>query len=144
MPLVFDLPFDQLERYQGRSPRPQDFDAFWEKGLAEMRATDPRVELIPAEFKVANAACFHLYFTGVGGARLHAKLLEPVKSPHPHPAVLLFHGYTGDSGDWYDKLGYVSEGFSVAALDCRGQAGLSNDNSNVSGNTFLNVTTLTQ
>jgi cephalosporin-C deacetylase len=136
MPLVFDLPFDQLESYQGRSPRPQDFDAFWEQGLAEMRATDPRVELIPAEFKVANAACFHLYFTGVGGARLHAKLLEPVKSPHPHPAVLLFHGYTGDSGDWYDKLGYVSEGFSVAALDCRGQAGLSNDNSNVIGNTL--------
>jgi cephalosporin-C deacetylase len=136
MPLIFDLPFDQLQSYQGRSPRPQDFDAFWEKGLAEMRATDPRVELIPAEFKVANAACFHLYFTGVGGARIHAKLLQPVKSPHTHPAVLFFHGYAGDSGDWYDKLGYVSEGFTVAALDCRGQAGLSNDNSNVIGNTL--------
>jgi cephalosporin-C deacetylase len=135
MPLIFDLPFEQLESYQGRSPRPQDFEAFWEKSLAEMRATDPQVEIIPAEFKVANAASFHLYFTGVGGARIHAKLLHPINSTYPHPAVLLFHGYTGDSGDWSDKLGYVSEGFTVAALDCRGQAGLSEDRGSVTGNT---------
>ncbi len=136
MPLTFDIPFEQLTSYQGRNPRPRDFDAFWEKALAEMRATDPQVELVPAEFKAAGAECFHLHFTGVGGARVHAKLLRPVKSAPPHPAILMFHGYTGDSGDWYDKLGYVSEGFTVAALDCRGQAGLSNDNSNVIGNTL--------
>ena len=136
MPLIFDLPFEQLESYQGRNPRPQDFDSFWDKGLADMRATDPQVELIPAEFKIVNAACFHLYFTGVGGARIHAKLLQPIKSSHPHPAILLFHGYSSHSGDWYDKLGYVSEGFTLAALDCRGQAGLSEDKSEVSGNTL--------
>lgn len=136
MPLIFDLPFEQLGSYQGRNPRPQDFDAFWEKSLAEMRATDPQAELIPAEFKATNAECFHLYFTGVGGARIHAKLLRPVKSPHPHPAILLFHGYSNDSGDWFDKLGYVLEGFSVAALDCRGQAGLSQDSGEVGGNTL--------
>ena len=136
MPLVFDLPFDELGSYQGRNPRPDDFDAFWEKGLAEMRATDPGIELIPAEFTIPNAECFHLYFTGVGGARIHAKLLSPENSDRPHPAILLFHGYTGDSGDWSDKLGYVLEGFTVAALDCRGQAGLSEDRSLVSGNTL--------
>ena len=136
MPLIFDLPFEQLGSYQGRNPRPQDFDAFWEKGLAEMQATDPQAELIPAEFNAANAECFHLYFSGVGGARVHAKLLRPAKSAHPHPAILLFHGYSNDSGDWFDKLGYVLEGFSVAALDCRGQAGLSQDRGEVSGNTL--------
>ncbi len=136
MPLTFDLPLEQLASYQGRNPRPQDFDAFWEKGLAEMRTTDPQVELIPAEFKAAGAECLHLFFTGVGGARVHAKLLRPTGSAQPHPAILMFHGYTGDSGDWYDKLGYVFDGFSVAALDCRGQAGLSNDTSSVIGNTL--------
>ncbi len=136
MPLTFDLPFDQLKTYQGKNPCPQDFDAFWEKSLVEMQALDGRIELIPAEFQASNAECFHLYFTGVGEARVHSKLLRPVKAPRPHPAVLLFHGYTGDSGDWVDKLGYVAEGFTVAALDCRGQAGLSNDNSSVSGNTL--------
>jgi len=136
MPLTFDFPFEELESYQGRNPRPPDFEAFWEKGLAEMRGTDPQVELIPAEFQALNVECFHLYFTGVGGARVHAKLLRPAKSPRPHPALLLFHGYTSDSGDWFDKLGYVSEGFTVAALDCRGQAGLSEDRGGVRGNTL--------
>jgi len=136
MPLTFDLPFEQLKSYEGRNPRPRDFDTFWEEGLAEMRTTDPQVELVPAEFKAANTECFHLYFTGVGGARTHAKLLRPARPTQPHPAILMFHGYTGDSGDWYDKLGFVSEGFTVAALDCRGQAGLSNDTSAVTGNTL--------
>jgi cephalosporin-C deacetylase len=48
----------------------------------------------------------------------------------------MFHGYTGSSGDWVDKLSYVAQGFSVAALDCRGQGGLSEDAGGVSGNTL--------
>ena len=48
----------------------------------------------------------------------------------------MFHGYTGDSGDWADKLGYVLAGFTVAAMDCRGQAGLSEDKGGVNGNTL--------
>jgi cephalosporin-C deacetylase len=77
-----------------------------------------------------------LYFNGAGGARIHAKLLQPKDALSPHPAVLMFHGYTGDSGDWSDKLGYVSAGFTVAAMDCRGQAGFSEDRSQVVGNTL--------
>ena len=47
----------------------------------------------------------------------------------------MFHGYSGHSGDWVDKLGYVARGFSVAAMDCRGQGGLSEDSGGVKGNT---------
>jgi cephalosporin-C deacetylase len=136
MPLTFDLPIEQLRTYLGKNPRPSDFDSFWDKGLAEMYSIEPRVELIAAEFKAPNVECFHLFFTGVGDARVHAKLLRPVNTPSPHPAVLLFHGYTGDAGDWFDKLGYVSAGFTVVALDCRGQAGLSEDQGRVIGNTL--------
>ena len=136
MPLTFDLPLGQLGTYQGTNPRPPDFEAYWEKGLADLHVLDGEVELVPAEFQSSVAECFHLYFTGVGGARVHAKLLRPAKVSLPHPAVLQFHGYSGNSGDWYDKLGFVAEGFTVASLDCRGQAGLSNDNSLVSGYTL--------
>ena len=101
-----------------------------------MRSIDPKVELTTAEFQVPNVECFHLFFTGVDDARIHAKLLRPANAISPHPAVLLFHGYTGDSGDWFDKLGYVAAGFTVAALDCRGQAGLSEDRGSVTGNTL--------
>src|SRR6185312_3437400 len=41
-----------------------------------------------------------------------------------------------NSGDWQEKLALVSQGISVAALDCRGQTGLSQDSGSVMGNTF--------
>jgi cephalosporin-C deacetylase len=41
-----------------------------------------------------------------------------------------------DAGDWTDKLGYVAQGFTVAAMDCRGQGGSSGDPGGVSGNTL--------
>lgn len=136
MPLTFDFNFEKLQTYTGINPRPADFDTYWDSALAEMRALDPRVELVPAEFQAPNAECFHMYFTGVGGARIHAKLLRPKQAPAPHPAVVMFHGYSGDSGDWADKLSFVGQGFTIAALDCRGQGGLSEDPGGVIGNTL--------
>lgn len=136
MPLMFDLPLDQLKTYQGVNPRPRDFDAYWDRALAEMHALDPCIEMTPAEFQAPFASCFDLYFTGVGGARIHAKLLQPKNAAEPHPALCIFHGYSGDSGDWTDKLGYVAMGYTVAALDCRGQGGLSEDTGGVVGNTL--------
>ncbi len=135
MPTI-DMPLEKLEKYQGINPRPADFDAYWEKGLAEMRAIDPKVERVRAAFQAPYADCYDLYFTGVGGARVHAKLLEP-KNPAPsHPGLVQFHGYSGHSGEWVDKLPYVAAGYTVASLDCRGQAGSSEDVGGVTGNTL--------
>ncbi len=136
MPATFDMPVEDLPEYQGLNPRPSDFDEFWDAGLEEMRALDSEVQFVPADFQTGFAKCSHLYFTGVGGARVHAKLLQPRAWKEPHPAVLMFHGYSVDSGDWIDKLGYVAQGFTVAALDCRGQGGLSEDPGGVKGGTL--------
>lgn len=127
MPLSFDLPFAQLQTYPGTNPRPDDFDAFWSRGLAEMQATDPAVALEPAPFQAPYAECHGLQFTGTGGARVFAKLLRPRQRSGRQPAVLHFHGYAGASADWTTYLPYVAAGFTVAALDCRGQGGLSED-----------------
>ncbi|MBT7298179.1 MAG: prolyl oligopeptidase family serine peptidase [Victivallales bacterium] len=135
MPLLFDMPRERLETYQGTNPRPADFDEYWERGLTEMRALDPEVELVPAEFQTPFAECFDMFFTGVGGARIHAMLVRPKHVPRPHPAVVLFHGYTASAGEWNDKLAYASLGFTIAALDCRGQSGLSEDSGSVKGST---------
>jgi len=135
MPAV-DKPLHELREYYGISPRPGDFDAYWEKALAELEATDPAPVLEPSQgISPRNAEAFDLWFTGVGGARIYAKYLRPKNAEKPHPAVLQFHGYSGSSGDWHDKLSYVGEGFSVAALDCRGQGGRSEDNIPVRGTT---------
>jgi cephalosporin-C deacetylase len=135
MPLL-DMPLAQLKEFQGRNPRPDDFDDYWETALTEMELLDPQTELVPATFQTPFAECFDLYFTGAGGARVHAKYLRPRGAKEKHPAVLMFHGYSGNCGDWADKLSYVARGYAVAALDCRGQGGLSEDVGGVKGNTL--------
>lgn len=136
MPLMFDLPWEQLRDYRGRTPCPEDLDAYWAAALSELERVDPAVELAPAAFPVSFAECFELYFTGVGGARIHAKLVRPAAGPGPGPAVLMFHGYSGNAGDWTDKLAYAAAGMTVAALDCRGQGGESEDVGGVKGPTL--------
>jgi len=128
---------DQLVRYLGRNPRPDDFDAYWAAALAELDALDPDAVLEPSPFTAAAgfAECFDLWFTGVGGARVYAKYLRPAAADAPHPALLKFHGYTMSSPDWSSMLGWVGRGYSVAALDCRGQGGRSEDPGGVRGNT---------
>lgn len=139
--MPIDMPLPELKKYQGRTPRPADFDAFWDASLAEMRAVDPRIELKPAEFTAPGTECFDLYFTGMNGARIHAKYARPKQRQGKLPAVLLFHGYPGSSGDWFDKLAWVGQGYCIAALDCRGQNGHSEDRSSARGSTMYNFMT---
>ncbi len=135
MPLI-DMPLDQLKRYQGINPRPEDFDSFWDKSLEMMRNTPHDAELIPASFQTDYAECFDLYFTGTGGGRIHAKYVRPKRRTGKCPVVFQFHGYSGNAGDWVDKMAYAAAGFCVAALDCRGQGGLSQDSVTALGTTF--------
>ncbi len=130
---VIDMPLADLYNYQGRNPRPADFDAYWDAALAEMNAVDPQVELVKADIETAFATCYHLYFTGVRGARIHAKYIQPKHLSGTQPAVLMFHGYSGHSGSWLDKLAYAAQGITVAALDVRGQGGRSQDSSAYTG-----------
>jgi cephalosporin-C deacetylase len=133
---TFEMPFAELEEYQGCNPRPADFDQYWDNAIQEMKAVDPCVTLVPSEFQAPFAECFDLYFTGVRQARIHAKYLRPKNFREPHPAVIQFHGYSCNSSDWSEKLNFVGAGFSVLAMDCRGQGGLSEDTGGVKGNTL--------
>jgi len=132
---ILDLPLDELRTYRGSNPCPKNFDSFWDAALKEMRDTDSKFTLIPAPFTAPFADCYDLWFTGVRGARIHAKFLKPKNTGKSIPAILQFHGYTSNCGDWSSKLAYVAAGFAVAAMDCRGQGGLSEDVGGVKGNT---------
>ncbi len=136
---ALDKPLHDLQQYLGTNPRPGDFDAYWDRALQELDATDPQVVMTPVDaLGNVNAELFDLTFTGVGSARVYAKYLRPKGPRPPGPAVVMFHGYSADSGDWADKLNWVNEGYVVAALDCRGQgSGRSEDNSQISGNSLI-------
>ncbi len=134
MPLV-DMPLKELLTYNGVNPCPKDFDVYWERALKELDALALEYTLKDDETIYKDVVLSHLYFTGVGGARIHCKLLRPKKIEGRLPAIAQFHGYQGSCGDWFDKLPFVYNGFVVAAMDVRGQSGLSEDTLQTAGNT---------
>lgn len=135
MPIV-DMSVSELKQYKGINPKPADFDEYWEKALAEMKAVDAKAEFIPASFKAPGVECYDFYFTGVNGARIHCKHIRPENIEGKIPAVLEFHGYAGNCGDWYHLMPYAMSGCAIFALDVRGQGGKSEDVGGVVGHTL--------
>lgn len=133
---ILDKPLEELWKYKGTNPKPKDFDAYWDRALKELDATAPKPELKPNHtIQGTGFECFDLTFTGVGESRIHAKYLRP-KSKGRHAAVLHFHGYAWNNGDWISHLTFLAKDFCVAAMDCRGQGGKSEDLTPVKGNTL--------
>ena len=136
MPAI-DLPLEELREYRGSSPCPEDLNAYWDRSLDEMRAIDPALSWEDASFPCPYAKCQSLYFTGTGGSRIHCRVATPDPLPaEPTPALIFFHGYSGASPDWTVMLPYVAAGYTVVAMDCRGQGGLSEDLVPTTGNTL--------
>ncbi len=104
--------------------------------LEELDIISTNYELVEEDISTKYAKCYHLYFNGVGGARVHAKLVKPIKEIATGQGIVMFHGYSVDSGDWLDKLAYAQAGITVLALDCRGQGGLSEDTLVTTGGTL--------
>ncbi len=102
-----------------------------------MHSLDRNVTITPVEFKSPVADCYDMYFTGVGGARVYAKLLKPKNIQGKCPAVIHFHGYNGCSLSWTDYIKYAASGFVVASMDTRGQSGKSEDVGGHMGNTMI-------
>ena len=123
---AWDMSWADLQDYAGTNPRPIDHDEYWADALAELERQPVELVIEPADTGHRSAQCAHLWFTGIGGARIHAKYVRPHDAVEA-PGVALFHGYTGRSHDWFELLAYAAEGFVVVAMDCRGQAGLSED-----------------
>lgn len=131
-----DMPLQELQQYLGSSPKTEDFDQFWDNELSKLKLIDPEVSIVEADFQVPFATCYHLTFTGTGGARVYAKLVKPNNIEGKIPAIAKFHGYTMSSGDWSGLLHYAASGMIVAAMDCRGQGGRSEDVGGVKGGTL--------
>lgn len=126
MPIV-DMPLEKLRVYEGRNPRPADFDEFWDRSLAELDKVEPNPVFTPYDFPSRIADAYELTFTSIKGAKMYAKFMKPKNISGRVPAVLYFHGYTTSSGDWTTLLPFVSQGYVVAWLDTRGQGGLTED-----------------
>ena len=116
-------------------PRPSDFDLFWKDRMAEADAVGLDYAIETASVTdAATCQLFDLWYTGMCGARLHAKYLKPV-SEEPMPLVLQFHGYPGASRSWFEQASFAGMGMALIALDCPGQGGPSEDIGGFEGTT---------
>ena len=135
MPLI-DMSLERLREYNGRNPKPADFDEFWDKSLKELDSIDPNPVFKPYEYSSKIADMYELTFTSTKGARIYAKFAKPKNISGKIPAVLVFHGLSGSSGTFTTLLAYASQGYAVAYMDSRGQGGYSEDVGGGSGTTF--------
>ena len=89
---------EALGGYYGATPRPDDFESFWQARMAEADAVPLHYTVTQAQEVPSWDSCefLDLWFTGMEGARLYAKFLRPRRS-EPMPLVLQFHGYPGAS-----------------------------------------------
>ena len=112
--------------YHGFMACPEDFDAFWAARVAEADAVELSWELVADEARTCDSCrCFDLWFAGMAGARMHARVLMPAAEK---PGVVLqFHGYPGATRSWLEQASFVGMGFAIIAFDCPGQGGLSQD-----------------
>lgn len=122
--------------YEGSSVCPKDFDEYWTDALKEANELDYNEEFLKKEFPSKIADMYELRYTGTKGARIYAKVAVPKVREGKIPAVLMFHGLPGSSGDWSGLLKHASQGYLVAFMDVRGQGGLSEDVGGVLGNTY--------
>ncbi|ERK58696.1 acetyl xylan esterase [Gemella bergeri ATCC 700627] len=131
-----------LEKYIGAWKKPNNFDEFWNGKLDEIRQVPLDYKIIKKEFSnFKNIEYYDLYFTSFDGAVIYAKYIKS-KLNKPSPVLFYFHGYPASSRNWLEKTAYTSLGYSVLAMDFRGQGGKSEDIGGIYGSTVFGHITI--
>ena len=133
MPML-DMPIKELEKYLGKSIKPKDFEDFWENQINKIDINNIQYKIIEKKFRNKQAKYYEIFFKGIDGAEIYAKYICPITNKKV-PVVLEFHDYKESSRGWHHLTRYSAIGYSVVAMDCRGQGGKSEDLGGTKGTT---------
>lgn len=125
MPMI-DMPLEELRVYVPPLTREPDFDAYWERTLAESARTPLDARIEPVDYPVDGPKFYRVFYAGWRGARICGWYIVPA-GDGPFPVVIVYHGYSGNKGAIYNLLPWVAAGYAVVAVDTRGQTGDSTD-----------------
>ncbi|MGW1894704.1 acetylxylan esterase [Streptomyces sp. NPDC002004] len=117
----FDLPLEELRRYRPALPEPDDFDAFWEKTLSEVREHDLDPRFVPVDVPLSGVDVLDVTYAGFGGHPVKGWLILPAGAREPLPAVVEYIGYGGGRGLPHMHLLWATAGFAHFVMDTRGQ-----------------------
>ncbi len=128
--LPVDMPLEQLKQYRPALTKEPDFDDFWAHTLSEARQQPLNAEFQPVgDYPVPEVEVFRASFDGFRGGRSVGWYLRPRAGAAEGglPAIVAYHGYSGNKGQAHQYLYYALQGYAVLALDVRGQSGESAD-----------------
>ncbi len=118
---LFDLPLDQLQSYHPTRTEPADFDAFWQRTLAESRQFPLDATFTPVDSGLRTVQAFDVTFNGFAGQPIKGWLLLPTHRSEPLPCIVEYIGYGGGRGFPTDWLFWSSAGYAHLIMDTRGQ-----------------------
>ncbi|HWB54665.1 MAG TPA: acetylxylan esterase [Tepidisphaeraceae bacterium] len=125
MPSI-DMPLERMREYHPALYRQPDFDAYWEETITEAIKAPLAVELVPYDLPTRDVDCFAVRFNAFQSGELAGWYLRP-KATGPHPALCIYHGYSGRGYRPLDTLNIAAQGICVLTFDTRGQNGHSPD-----------------
>ncbi|WP_433544146.1 acetylxylan esterase (plasmid) [Streptomyces sp. CA-294286] len=113
----------ELSRYTPELSVPADFDAFWQKTLAEARAQNGavRTERVTGRHLLRTVEVDDVRLPGWRGEPVAAWLLRPCGAEGPLPVVVTYAGYSGGRGLPTDHLLWSAAGYAQLVVDSRGQ-----------------------
>ncbi|MBI5667840.1 MAG: acetylxylan esterase [Chloroflexi bacterium] len=117
----FDFPLEQLQVYCPPRTEPADFDAFWQRTLAEARQFPLAARFEPVDTGLTLVETFDVTFNGYGGQPIKGWLILPRQRTAPLPCVVEYIGYGGGRGHALDWLVWSNAGYAHFVMDTRGQ-----------------------
>lgn len=119
--MLFDLPLEQLQRYQPVRNEPADFDAFWQNTLTEARSVKMIPDLRAHDMQAETVEIFDVTFPGFAGQPIKGWVLVPRHREERLPCVVEYIGYGGGRGTPFDWLTWSAVGYAHFIMDTRGQ-----------------------
>jgi cephalosporin-C deacetylase len=117
----FDYSLDRLRDYLPPREEPTDFDAFWQRTLAEADQAPLAARFEPVDYGLRTVDTYDLTFTGYGGQQIKGWFLVPHGRSGPLPCVVEYIGYGGGRAFPYNWLVWSSAGYAHLVMDTRGQ-----------------------
>lgn len=120
--MLVDLPLEQLRTYRPDIREPADFDAFWQRSLAETRQHRLAANFVQLDDPLYRLVdVFDASFAGWGGETVKAWLITPAKTTQRLPCIVQYLGYGGGRSLPIDHVATAAAGVAIFVMDTRGQ-----------------------
>jgi len=123
VPTADPLSLEEMRSFAPTIAEEPDFDAFWERTIAEAREAGGDIELQLIDSPFTTFDIYDLTFPGFAGEPIKAWVTVPAGATGPLPTIVEYIGYGGGRGLPGGRLFWPSTGKAHVLMDTRGQGG---------------------